>query len=298
MAVKMKNKFWFLWLLFNWSVAAYSGGREYAVTRVVSAAGALSLGNAYAAHEADAVSFCWNPGSLAFVEKTELSTLQSHLTTDADFFSLSGVLPLPQIKFGLNWSQLQMAGIPETVATLNNNEVIRGDLLTYSENSVVLALAGKLSDRVGLGLSLRHIDQQTAMSYGSGWSAAAGLYWRLPQVSFGLAVENLGAYQKYNTGYTERLPPVYLLGLSWRILPNLVFAQDWRQMADSRVWQTYTGAAFFPAPRIRLALGYMDGRLTAGAGLAVGQVTLDYAYAAQNDSALGSDQYISLGVRW
>ncbi|GBR76389.1 hypothetical protein NO2_0945 [Candidatus Termititenax persephonae] len=294
----MKRKILLLLFLFNYGSAAYSGGREYAVTQVVPAAGALSLGNAYAAHEADAVSFCWNPASLAFAQRIELSTLQSHLTTDADFFVLSGALPLPKINLGFSWAQLQMSGIPETAAELDNNEVISGGLLTYAENSALISLAGKLNAVLGWGVSFRYLNQQVWTASGSGWSTAVGLFWRLPRVNFGLAVENLSSYQKYDTGYVEHLPPTYLLGVNWRLGTKFALAQDWRWRADGRRVQSYTGAEFYPFQRVRFALGYLAERWTAGAGLAVGAVRLDYAYAAQNDSALGSDQYVSLGVQW
>ncbi|MDR1997631.1 MAG: hypothetical protein LBQ83_04850, partial [Candidatus Margulisbacteria bacterium] len=104
--------------------------------------------------------------------------------------------------------------------------------------------------------------------------------------------------QKYDTGTVERLPQIYTLGLGWRVLEALSLYYDRRQPADSSTAQDYAGLEIFLTPHICLAAGGQSDRFTAGAGLVLEHVYFDYAYAAQTENNLGSDQYISLGVRW
>ncbi|MDR1998062.1 MAG: hypothetical protein LBQ83_07050, partial [Candidatus Margulisbacteria bacterium] len=91
--------------------AELAGGRELAVTQIAPGARALALGRAYTAHPADAVSFIWNPGSLAFARQKELATIQTQLSAEVDFFGLSGALPLSRGSLGFYWAQLQVADI-------------------------------------------------------------------------------------------------------------------------------------------------------------------------------------------
>jgi len=295
------RKIIFLICLAAWSFAAqFSGGRELAVTQVAPSARALALGNAYAAHAPDAASFLWNPGSLAFVKQNELSTIQTKFSGETDFFALNGVAPLPWCNLGLYWAQLQVADIPETAASLNNNEVEILGQMTYYENSAVLALAGEILPDLGLGISLRQVSQRISADYGygAGWSGSAGLYYRQPKFTIGLAADNINAYQEYDTGYREKLPPIYTLALGWQARENLGFYSDCRWRGEASAVRNYTGAEFLLTPHISLAVGCMEERFTAGAGLILENIYFHYAYAAQNKNTLGSDQYVSLGVRW
>ena len=286
-------------LVLSFGLAAdLTGGRELAVTQVAPSARALALGNAYAAHKPDAASFLWNPGALAFNEKKEVATIQTKLATEVDFFGLSGIWPLDWCNLGVYWAQLQIADMPETAASLNNNEVEILSKLTYYENTAVLAAARKIFDSLGLGVSLRQTSQRISSDYGygSGWAGAAGLYYQWNRLTLGLAANNINAYQQYDTGYLEHLPQTYTAGIGLQILDNLAVYYDRQQIEKTE--RNYAGLEIFLTPRINLAVGYMDDRFTAGAGLTLEHVYFDYAYAAQNKSTLGSDQYISLGVRW
>ncbi|MDR2430739.1 MAG: hypothetical protein LBD99_00555 [Candidatus Margulisbacteria bacterium] len=280
--------------------AEFAGGRALAVQSIAPSARALALGNAYAAHRPDAASFLWNPGGLAFVGKKEIATLQTQLAADVDFFGLSAVLPLAQCALGFYWAQLQIADIPETAASLNNNEVVLIDSLSYYENTAVLAAAKEILPGLGLGVSLRHSSQQISAGYGygSGWSGAAGLYCRLSALTLGLTADNLSAYQEYDTGSIDRLPQNYTAGLGWQIMDKLGLYYDRRFSEGSVPAQNYWGLEILLTPRIQLAAGCLEDRFTAGAGLAMDYVYFAYAYAAQNKHSLGSDQYISLGARW
>lgn len=288
--------------LLVFSFAANSaGGRELAVTQIAPSARALALGNAYAAHIPDAASFLWNPGGLAFIKQNEISTIQTQLSSEVDFFGLNGVVPLPWCNIGIYWAQLQIADIPETAASLNSSaEVEILGRLTYYENAAVLAIAKEILPNLGLGIGLRQVSQKISedYGYGAGWSSLAGLYYHWRKLTLGLTADNINAYQEYDTGHLERLPQIYTFGLGWQVWEKLGFYYDRRWREDVSVEQNYTGLEFLLSPRISLAVGCLQDRFTAGAGLIFEYVYFNYAYAAQNKNTLGSDQYISLGVRW
>src|SRR3989339_1554438 len=81
--------------LFNFStgLALEQAGQDIAVLKAGVGARPLGMGGAFTAIADDADSPSWNPGGLGFVDKAEITTSQTRLSTDADHYYVSYVNP-------------------------------------------------------------------------------------------------------------------------------------------------------------------------------------------------------------
>jgi hypothetical protein len=149
-------------------------------------------------------------------------------------------------------------------------------------------------------------------AYGVGFDVGAAR--ELGQhASIGFAVRDLtGSALAWTTGRTEIIPPSILAGGSWETaLPSL--RADVRIMADllgrfesrgeaevidagALSIEPRVGVEYLISKVVALRGGLMGDNITAGAGISVSSVTLDYAF--QPHEELGNTHRVSIGLKW
>lgn len=114
------------------------------------------------------------------------------------------------------------------------------------------------------------------------------------RLTLGLAAQNIGS----RLG-ADPLPLTFKLGAASR-LKNLTLALDVAKPQDNEIYYCL-GAEWWLKDALALRAGYKTHRdagegITAGIGLKMGKVSLDYAYVPYGD--LGSTHRISLGIKF
>lgn len=217
---------------------AGDAGQEIAVLDIGYGSRAMALGSAYVAHPPDASSLYWNPAALGFIEKNEMATSHTMLASDAAYYYLGGVYPQSLANWGFSWAQLQLKDIPETAATLNNNEVEVLRQLTYLENAVILGAGRKIFDNFAVGFNLKHITKKISDNYGEGkgYAAATGFYYIINNnLTLGCKADNVSNTQIYDTGKVEHLPPLYTAGCFYKLNPWLNLSLAGEKEATAKV---------------------------------------------------------------
>ncbi len=277
-------------------------GQEIALVEIGYGAKAFSLGSAYVAHQPDATSLYWNPAGLGYIKKSEIATMQNKLSTDASYYYLGGVFPALPLNLGFSWVQLELADIPQTAATLNNNQVTVLNNLTYYASALTIGGGQKITEQLAVGFNAKYITKKLSDDQGQseGYSYALGLLYTITdKVRFGLLADNLNNYQKYNTGTFETVPIKYTAGFCFGLNEKLNLLLDVEKRADPESFSKgHGGLEYIFNENVQFALGYDYDRLTAGAGFQVQSIYVDYAYCANNPQNLGIEHFVTLGVRW
>lgn len=284
-----------------WAIPG-DAGRMAAILELGHGARALALGSAFVAHEPDASSLYWNPAALGFSIKRELATLHAGLQTDASYFYLGGIYPTEYARFGLDWVQLQMTGIPQTTTVNADNEVEVERYLSYTESSGVGGIGITLNSDLAVGVSLKTLHKEISDDYGQGHGTAQaiGLMYRsTPSLNFGLVVDELNSSITYDTGYVEHTPSIVRLGLAYKLTSQLLWVMDLDKRTEAKSFMRgHAGLEYSLTQAFYFALGYDVDRITAGAGFSWQGVYAQYAFISENRYCPGAEQFVTIGVRW
>lgn len=148
-------------------------------------------------------------------------------------------------------------------------------------------------------------------AYGVGFDL--GLAREFASLAIGLAIRDLtGSALVWTTGRTELIPPSVILGGAWSAkLPSLHaqlrvmadFSSRFESRGQAEAIHTGAlsidprlGAEYIISDVLALRAGLLGENVTAGAGISVSPVTLDYAFQAHEE--LGNTHRVSLGLGW
>ena len=283
-------------------------GTDIAILSAGVGARALGMGSAFTAIADNADAPYWNPAGLGLVNDNEITTMQTKLSSDADHYYISYVRPALGGVIGISWIQVGLGNISQTSVEVDtNNEVQNINTFSYFSNAYLLSYGKNLNDHISVGLTGKYLTSDMsgiAGGQGSGYSITPGLLLRLAAhdsrlVTIGLKIDDIVNQQNWGTGTTEKVPPTLRLGLAYHS-PNpgtiaVDVSQTVRAGYSPEVSLGYEGIAF---KGVDYRVGYAGGGLTAGAGFAVNQARVDYAYV--NQMALSRDNVhrISLSGVW
>ncbi|HXB98373.1 MAG TPA: PorV/PorQ family protein [bacterium] len=262
---------------------------------------ALALGSAYAGLSDDGTAAYWNPGGLAFLDHVELG-LHHDLALGGTFQDV-GLAALPLEDWGAMAASVDYVndGSFQGYDSLGNatGSYSAGDL------GASLAWAREWGRGLGLGISGRFTQQTLADTVYQAWAAGLGALWKpWPQLWLGLDLDNLG-----NSVAGSPQPTSLDLGGSWHLRASgnnravlAVGLQD--QLGGTQLLDAGLEDTLYSTLSLRLGYQYattdpgLDGLqgLTAGIGLVVSRVSLDYAYLPFGQ--LGSFQTLSLSYRF
>jgi len=295
-----------IWCLgFGASVSAEIGqaGQDIAILKAGVGARPLGMGGAFTAMADDADSPSWNPGGLGFVDKAEITTSQTRLSTDADHYYVSYVNPTEWGTVGISWIQIGLGSLVNTSSEVNtNNEVVDLGVFSYFSNAYLVSYGKKVNDNVSLGLTAKYLSSdmsQISNGSASGYSVTPGVLvklkngWRL-----GAKLSEAINSQSWSTGTTEQVPPKFSVGLASAKALAGVFAFDVSQII--REGYAMEGCLGYEWAKESLAFrgGYGTDGLSAGAGFLSGHTRVDYAFTRQASFSNSTVHRVSVSGVW
>jgi len=298
-------------LIVHSALAQGQAGLDLAVLNAGVGARPLGMGSAFTAIADNADAPYWNPAGLGMLNKSEITTMQTRLSSDTDHYYVSYIRPALGGTLGISWVQVGLGNINQTSAEVDfHNEVQNISIFSYFSNAYLIAYGKELSDKVSLGLTAKYLSSDmTNISggQGSGYSITPGLLVRVTPfalpVTIGLKVDELINSQQWGTGTIEQVPPKLRLGLAYKEPSasggqSSLFALDLAQTIKPGYSPELSGGYEYSQGGLSLRLGYADSGLTAGAGFQVNHTRVDYAYVTQRALSRDNVHRISLSGIW
>jgi len=281
-------------------------GQDIAVLKAGVGARPLGMGGAFTAVSDNADAISWNPGGLGFVEQSEITTMQTKLSTDADHYYVSYVRPALGGTIGVSWVQVGVGSLTQTSAEADeHNEVVDLGIFSYYSNAYLLSYGKKINEQVSFGVAAKYLTSDMYQINGGqayGYSISPGILIKLPvtsnQLTVGIKVDELINVQKWGTGSIENVPPRVRLGLAYQMSNPGLFALDVSQTMKSAYAPEAALGYEWAKDGLSLRTGYAAGCLTAGAGFISGHTRIDYAYIFQQVLSRDNVHRISLSGIW
>jgi long-subunit fatty acid transport protein len=292
-------------LLFFFSSASAAGqaGLDISVLKAGVGARALGMGGAFTAVSDNADSPYWNPAGLGSIDKNEITTMQTKLSTDADHYYVSFVRPALGGAMGVSWIQVGLGNITQTSSEVDpNNEVVNLSVFSYFSNAYLLSYGRELNHRISIGLTAKYLTSDMFNIEGGrayGYSLSPGIMLRpREQLDIGLKIDEILNQQSWGTGTVEQVPPKLRLGLAYRLPNPGLFSMDINQTLKSGYAAEAAVGYEWAKDGMSLRLGYGEDSLTAGAGFVSGHARVDYAYVTRRDLSKENVHRVSLTGIW
>lgn len=267
-----------------------------AFLRIGAGARALAMGGAFTAIADDATAAYWNPAGLTQIEKQEVSSMYTNqfgLNIAYSFLNYARVFGKKNA-FALSWIRLSADNIPKTGLDENGRPIII-DYFKEEDNAVLLSAARRWKEKISLGANIKTISGRIAEVNASGFGIDLGVLFSLSNsLKTGLVIKNIGANLKWDTGHSDTLPLTTTLGMAYKTLNNKVTVAVDMEKRTNRPLIFREGVEFWLSKDIAIRVGMNGENFTAGAGLRIGKLSLDYAYMSHD---LGNSHRISLAAR-
>jgi len=284
---------------------------------------ALALGGAVTAGPFDATTAYWNPAGmnrldgryLVFMHAETFGSLLNHdYISYIDARGKSGSL-IQAVGFYVYY--LGGGGIKITDTLANGRPyVVREE--SHGDFLFSAAIAGKITDRIGFGLTAKIIYRDIGVMSGKGLTVDAGLLYRIhPNVNLGLMVSDV------TTGFIRYSRTTFDDGVNFEsiyptVKPGIMVTYTYSDFTgrflvsgDIKFENLKCAAQYWSGPvsldtHYGWELGYKEivfgrfgfdiGRFTAGGGIDVGNFTVDFAYLHHSD--LNESYRVSAGYRF
>ena len=260
----------------------------------------LAMGGASTAVADDATATVWNVAGLSRVKRTSVATMYSardKLDRSRNFLALAQTVQGVGT-FGVAWINAGDKGIIRTTGNINDGDIGRFD---SSDNAFLLSY-GAIFQPVRLGAGIKILSQKVDpdledTDMGFGGLDIGILADPVPgAVTVGLTIQNI-----FGKIADADVPVRLKLGTALRLLPedNLLLAVDLGKDfvdLDGETAVLHMGAEYWAAELIGFRLGVTSEKeFSAGLGLNVSDVLLDYAYSIKRDECLEPDtHYVSI----
>ena len=250
---------------------------------------ASAMGEAFTALASDGTSLYWNPAGLTQLPAKELSATYNSWLQEINqgYLSFSFPLATGALGLGVNYVEMgKMEGRDEYGSPT-------GDF-TASDTHVFIGYATKFKT-VAWGLTLGTLQDVIKEDRKTTFLANVGFLYPVGEfLTLGLAAQNIGS----RLG-ADPLPLTFKIGAASK-LRRLILALDVAKPQDSEIYCCF-GAEWWLKGALAFRAGYKTNQdagegITAGLGLKMGKVSLDYAYVPYGD--LGDTHRISLGIKF
>jgi hypothetical protein len=288
----------FLLLVLSFGSFAAEGDGINAAPYLREGAGArpLAMGGASTAVANDATATVWNVAGLSRIESTSVASMYSakdQLDRRHNFLAVAKSLEKIGT-FGLAWINAGVTGI-ERYSAANVHE----GTFDSSENAFLLSY-GAVFDPVRLGGGIKILSQkidpqldETSMGFGGldiGLMADP-----VEAVTVGLTIQNL-----FGKIADASVPVQVKMGTALKLLPenNLLLAVDLGKAfvdLEGKTAVLHMGAEYWAAELVGFRLGVTSEKeFSAGLGINISDVSLDYAYSIKRDGLEPDTHYVSV----
>lgn len=272
---------------------SFAGGRSAAQFLNLATGGrAAGLARAFTAVTDDVSSIFHNPAGLGEAKGLQGILLYQRWIGETNLATLGFSKDMNSL--GTLGVGMLYLGLPPTEGYDDSNNAIG----TFVMNDLALSLSWgkKLTNNLSGGISARFVQEKIDTETATAVSTDLGLIYETNSgVRFGFVAANLGTGLKHIRESSPQASTVRL-GAAVRFIENrLLTSMDITKQFDDEL-EVRVGTEFELAPVAHLRVGYayeLGGRgldgftgLSAGVGLAVGPMILDYALAPQGDFGL------------
>ena len=295
--------------------ALEQGGQDIAILKLGVGARALGVGSAFTAIADTADAPAWNAAGLGFIDFSSATTMQTKLSTDANYYYVSYVQPIElkgvndnELKrdlgtIGISWIQIGLGNIANTASGVDRyNEVTTIGNFNYAANAYMLAYGKSLNDKLSLGVTAKYLTSDMySISGGSayGYSISPALLFKATErVSAGLVLHEMVNAQKWGTDTVETVPSKLKLGVAFRLPAGLIFSSDFAQQLKSAYSPTASFGLEWGYKTLAFRAGNDEGALTGGFGFRIERVGFDYAYVSQSAMSKDNVHRLSLSGYW
>ena len=297
-------------LIFTFCLSAYGasedGGDAGAFLKNGIGVRPISMGKAFVAVADDAHAGYWNPGGLAIMNTTQFSAMYSNPLNydliggtgikDIGYQTVSLAYPAGFGSLGLNVAYLSVGDI----FVVEDASGPTGETFSDKEYGIIASYASSIGEQIHLGVNLKFVHQSIMDNTGSGMGLdLGGLYQPLSlyNLTFGLMLQDLipPKLKLLEDGETYEIPRKIGLGASYKLMDDRVLLAAGADKASGRSVKLHLGAEIEPMRDLALRLGYTSdtGELSAGVGVRVSVIQLDYGFGFLK---LGSTHRVSLTV--
>jgi hypothetical protein len=258
----------------------------------------LAMGGASTAVADDATATVWNVAGLSRIKSTSFASMygarDALLDRNHNFVALAKTLENIGT-FGIGWINAGVSDVPR----YNSNNVAEGSF-DSSDNAFLLSY-GAIFDPVRLGGGIKilaqQIDPDDDTDMGFGGLDIGILADPVESMTVGLTVQNIfGKIAEAN------IPIELKVGTALRVLDdnNLLLAVDLSKAFVSLEGETavlHIGAEYWAAELIGFRLGVTSEKeFSAGIGVRMSDVYLDYAYSIMRDGLEPDVHYVSISA--
>ncbi len=259
---------------------------------------AVSMGSAYTALASGVGSIGYNPAGLSAASGVELGFSHANWIMDSmhDFAGVAVPMKTPGLVLGMGITRFS-----------NGSMESRGEDRSAGANfsSYDQAVSLISARRVGgsrLGLAVKYIESEIAGERANAVAVDLGLSRALRglPLTVGFSVQNLGTSMKY-IDQKDPLPLSLSAGVMFSVVPGINLAMDLRRRVYDRQNSVSIGTEYGVLKGFALRTGYLMNNglagtrnkgLSAGAGLNIGGMGVDYAFTPFGE--LGNAQRITL----
>lgn len=313
MSKRRVNRILFLWialigivaLIGRVTVAAPNAGRTAAdFLQIGIGARAASLGGAFSSLAEGSDAGWWNPAALARLDYSQFSV--GHFMWYQDITVENGAIAFPlstRVSMAASLTFVDYGNIDGY--DLNGNA---SGSLNASDWCGGLSVGAALTEQLSAGLTARFISQKLADVSATGASADFGLAMRLDNFRFAAVVSNLGPTMKFES-QSERLPASFRFGAAYaparstitasvelekKFFGNLI-ARQGIELKFADQYYLRSGLVLYPG---QSGYGAVRAGYSAGAGLSINRVSIDYAFTPSTSMISDDLHRFSLGFRF
>src|SRR3989339_1843508 len=263
---------------------------------------AAGMGEAFGAVADDVTAMYWNPAGVAQLEETQATFMHSFWLESMNYEYLGLAYPLGGSAIGISLGYLGITDI-------EGRDVNDAKTSNFNANDMAIGVTyGKqLSETFMLGGSIKSISETIDTEKASTVGIDVGtLYKASEDINLAASVQNIGSGLKFISEAGDLPMNVKVGGAYKSIDKSLTIAMDVNKPVDNKA-KGNLGMEYWLRESVAVRGGYKyqvggnDARggltgLTAGAGLKVSQMNIDYAFMPFGD--LGSAHRVSLLVKF
>jgi hypothetical protein len=258
---------------------------------------ALAMGSAFIAVADDNSGAYWNPAGIPFIKQNQVGLVYSKMSLDRNYNYASVILP--------DW-KLGVSAIMSGVKDIDGYDIYDYPTGSFKESNTVLLLsyAPKLAEDISLGVNLKILQSKIQDASGTGFGFDLGTMFLLTEkLKAAMVLQDIYTNIGWDGDYSERVPMVAKIGTSYDLFDPGARSYNVKLSVDAEKYTTrkrirYNFGTEFSLPyNLSLRTGMADNFLTAGFGLKMGFLGLDYCYKVDKLKMENTNQ-IALNLYW